>query len=455
NLRIFYQHRVLWCFYAWVALVSTPVVLLAIGRAPPHPGLCARVLVVSLIMGIAAAALQHEILVRPFSFLLPGHRHMPRRVLTMVGLLVTLPLGLVALRCAVPDALTGWLAVAALASLALAVYSLAVAASLPRRVMNPIIGFLPLILTGLSLLDLPVAIEWAVLNNPTWVILGSLIASLLAWRSLGDEGLARRLCGSRSLALFESFDLRKAQEYRRQAFAERLSKTGDQGTPTWREGFFLARMDASRPHRTGRAAWGALYERFGVYPPRTILQMTASMAMVLPFGYGASLGTVSLANIAYVAASLATFHAVLPASYTVPLPLSRRQRFLATLAGLAGLALVILALLALLCLASHLLAPHLSPIVFKGMTMPYRAMSPGGLGLALLLTPIGAVTRIFVRGNFLRLLPMMIVLMTYWVWMPPYLALPAATQALATAAAWAATTALLAWHCHHRDLLTE
>jgi len=50
---------------------------------------------------------------------------------------------------------------------------------------------------------------------------------------------------------------------------------------------------------------------------------------------------------------------------------------------------------------------------------------------------------------------MMIVLMTYWVWMPPYLALPAATQALATAAAWAATTALLAWHCHHRDLLTE
>ncbi|NLF19713.1 MAG: hypothetical protein GX595_20975, partial [Lentisphaerae bacterium] len=41
NLRIFYQHRVLWCFYAWVALVSTPVVLLAIGRAPPHPGLCA------------------------------------------------------------------------------------------------------------------------------------------------------------------------------------------------------------------------------------------------------------------------------------------------------------------------------------------------------------------------------------------------------------------------------
>jgi hypothetical protein len=292
------------------------------------------------------------------------------------------------------------------------------------------------------------------------VVLGSLLVVALAYPYVGGTDLARRLCGASGLGLFESFNMRKAQEYRRQAIAARL-KSASAEAPSWREQRFTALMRQCRPYGVGRAALGALYERLGAYPAKILAGQTLGpLIFVLLFCYGMAPGKPaltpmmqgSLADFAFIGAGMVSLGYTLPLTFTLPLPLGRRERFLATLAGLTVLCLVTVVILALMALCSHALAPFMPTLTFKSLTLPYRAMNPRCLVVAVLVFPLGALCRTFLRDNLLRILPIMILMPTAWLWMPAFAAQPWSAQAGLVVGTWAIALALLGWHCARRDL---
>jgi hypothetical protein len=459
NLKPFYQRRALWAFYVWLGLTTVPFSMLVFTRprAGGHGTFSgfAGYLIVSLVMGLAAAAMQHEIMLKPFSFMLPGHRRLPKTVVLVVGLLVNLLLGLVFLRYPGLTGMEAWGTVGAAAALGLAVYIVGAMLVFGTRTVNPVLGFLPLLFIGASVIDLNIAVVIAVTQYPQWVVAGSLTAVALAWPYLGGTALARRLCGTRGLGLFESFNMRKAQEYRRQAVAERLKRSTEDG-PSRRERWFAACMGRCAPYGAGRAVCGIVYERLGAYPVRLLAgQVLGPLALLLLFGYGGPPYRYgSLANIAFVAAGMSSLHCSLPTAFLLPLPLGRRERLLATLAGLAALGLITGFVLALMTAFSLAVAPFMPPITIKGMTLPYRSMDSRLLVLTGLVLPLGTLSRTFLRDNLLRMLPMMVLLGGAWFWMSAFAALPWTVQAGALAAVWGLTLALLWYHCARRDLST-
>jgi hypothetical protein len=175
--------------------------------------------------------------------------------------------------------------------------------------------------------------------------------------------------------------------------------------------------------------------------------------MLLLFGYGGPPNRqASLADMAFVCAGMASLHYVLPTTFLLPLPLGRRERFLATLASLAALAAFAGLVLALMTACSVAVAPFMPPVTVKGMKLLYRAMDLRFLVIAALVLPLGTLCRIFLRDNLLRMFPIMVLLAFAWLWMPSFAALPWTVQAGALTGVWGLTIALLWYHCARRDL---
>ena len=91
NLRHLYQRRGLWIVYAGLVLVVVRGGVLS-SLTTKGRGLFGGFLVGSFLLGLLVATLQMETASQPFSFCLPGHRDAVRRLVFLVGLVVSLAL---------------------------------------------------------------------------------------------------------------------------------------------------------------------------------------------------------------------------------------------------------------------------------------------------------------------------------------------------------------------------
>ena len=99
NLKHFYQCRSVWWFYLPLCLILIPMLLLwrniisklsdfGITIELGYLGLFGILALLPFCLGFLTADLQRTVLAKPFSFCMPNHRSVPRRLMLVVGVVV-------------------------------------------------------------------------------------------------------------------------------------------------------------------------------------------------------------------------------------------------------------------------------------------------------------------------------------------------------------------------------
>jgi MFS family permease len=86
NLKHLYQRRGLWLFYVIVVLFALAGIAILFDDTKAGQGRFVGLIVLAFVVGLLLAVLPIEVLSKPFSYCLPGHRKMVRKFVFCVGI---------------------------------------------------------------------------------------------------------------------------------------------------------------------------------------------------------------------------------------------------------------------------------------------------------------------------------------------------------------------------------
>ena len=325
-----------------------------------------------------------EILSKPFSFCLPGHRKIPRQFIFRTGFVVNGLLGLVFLAhpgLGFPYVLVG-------AFVGMVFYLLGALGGFRDMNRNPYLVLFPLVIFGSVFFESDRILQQMIISSPVQIIIVSALISWLFWVRLGREGLARQYCGKISLGILASPNYAKIKKIRHAEMVRRLGKKKTPFSDTV-ENFFQRRMSQRNFLSRGKCAWGHLYivsgESLSVLRVRQLAMMFGLFVIIL--GYISKNG-VALSNILFILPVILAGQLDLLPYRGILLPAGRGDRFYA--AVISGLTITLLTTLAIAVIAfiSILLEPVLPDITLKGHTFGYHAMNIRYCFVTLPLMPI-------------------------------------------------------------------
>ncbi len=249
NLKHFYQCRGFWWYYLIFAMFASQMVLFE-----RESRMWFWFGMINLMAGLGISSLHKEILARPFTYCLPGHRPIPRRIIVSFGVILNLLLPVVILLrkdLAYHD--IPFIVMSA-SSFGLIVYLLVnLSGLIPRdRNLFPVVGvgLIGVILVGTDALD-SLALDLPVLLPAVAVILG-----VVAWLFLRGEPMARKFSGQ--IAWGFSTPNKAARKK-----AERTASAKQQyDSPVWIHEFFIKCMESSNHTAIARYIWSDLYLAF-------------------------------------------------------------------------------------------------------------------------------------------------------------------------------------------------
>jgi len=371
--------------------------LLAIPSDKPSSGDKFMALVMlEFLIGLCVASLPVEILAKPFSYCLPGHRAVPREFLFWVGMVTSIPGSLMFL--AYPRAnWWEWAPAICLAAFfaGLALYWIGAGLVFGVRNSSLIVGFVWVPLFGVTFFELHAAAERVIVGHPFVVVTLGLSVTIAVWIWLGDPNWARRLCASGRIFIFDGWNRDKIREHARRRAAAKGDKSGYNLNPQV-ERFFLDRMDASRHPGPGRYIWGGLYTTYGLAFSRwktTLTSLAFALAALLYLSYSRPGGT----DILFVMVGIMVMHVRLPVNSSLMISGGRSERFLSALV-LAGsiTALVTVAFVAVAALSAAL-APIMPEITIRGVDLTFHVTSLRLLILPAIIVPIVLALRLVFR----------------------------------------------------------
>jgi len=298
-------------------------------------------------------------------------------------------------------------------------YLLGVWGILPLRNTIALIGLLPLVILAVGFFELYKQLEAMIIYSPVRVIVIGLLVCWLAWRWLGQEGLARRYCGQMVLGIADNWNVEKFRKYGeakvmsksamgRTAFADRLNY------------FFMTRMKVSGFFTPGQYIWGHVYMVLGRGLSSSILiPWLVIVPLFMLMGYFSGFPgreDTSMANFLFI---VPVFSAVcmnlLPYS-AILLPAGRRCKYYGAITSGFVISAVATVLLAVASILSVPLEHILPDIVLKGHTFGYHAMNIKYCFVTLSLMPISlVVATLFPRRAIVRII---FVVAVMYVWMP-------------------------------------
>ncbi len=361
NLKHLYQCRGFWWYYLVFAMFATQMVLyerIPFGRL--WFGL------INVMAGIGISMLQKEILSRPFTYCLPGHRPIPRRLIFGFSIVFNLLLSLLIILRNDTSQYSIFIIILSAFSFGLTFYMLAVLCSLIPRNTN----LFPVVVAGL------VAVLFLVKSAPYNLMRGlpvllpatAAIASAAACLLLRGQSLARKFCG-RPVQGFSIVSKTAQRKARRAAYAKQSVNSSP-----WVHELFLARIGSSGHTTMARSIWSDLYFAFAT----ALSHWKASIVLFA----ATSLGSAYLATFRRPAAtadspilvsfavilSLAAMSVRLPAYSYTPALTGRRQRFYGTLT-IAVLMTALMILLLIIMAGTAALLELALPSVFA--TFPF------------------------------------------------------------------------------------
>ena len=260
NLKHLYQRRGAWLWYVLI-LCQTSVILMPVFSTKFDRYL--GYLIASLMTGILAGGLQKDILTKPFSFCLPGHRRIPRAFIFWIGCVVNLLLGCVFL--GYPGLGFPYVLLIVLAGgfVGMIVYFYGVYSSF-QAVPTPAAGIVGPLIICTILFKWDIILQNIIIHQPIVMILVSALICIWVWKLLGREFLARKYCGKLIMGMLDSWNRTKIEKYK-QARAERNMTEAKVTFFEKAQKFFLGKMEQYDFLSRSRYIWGNIYMTFGKF----------------------------------------------------------------------------------------------------------------------------------------------------------------------------------------------
>ncbi len=395
NLKHLYQRRGLWLVYPVLAIVIFGVLARPLaGPGEAGEGKYVGPVVVAFLVGFLATLLQIEVLSKPFSYCLPGHRRVLRKYVFLVAAPVSIVCSMLFL--AYPG-LNSWPLLLVLCSAFSANLTFCLAGAVLAESIRGaafVVALLPpAVLIAEGFLDLHVLLERIIIGDVFAVILVGILSSVATWLWLGRAGLARGHCAEPWMGFMDIFNKEKLIRYT-YARARTVQKRFRKHPRPWVENWFLARMDKYDYTGPGRYFWGALYSTSAMAVSRW--QNLPLLALVLTIMFGYIGQAIVLALIMLPA--MAAMGRQPPVYSTMLISGGRRRRFTTTL----GLAVTDAALLCIGTLVisglSILLARFMPTFTVEGKTFSFQPIDPRVAIVPLLLLPFASMMQSVCHG---------------------------------------------------------
>jgi hypothetical protein len=445
NLKHLYQRRGLWIVYAGLALVVWFWSAFSVTKGQvPFGGF----LLGSFLLGVLVATLQMETSSKPLSFCLPGHRRAVRRLVLLVGLVVSFVFLLVGVALlAVPSFARSlglsfmpprWLILVLGAYFCASVTAYLLAAGVVFTGMQSALSFMVLVVSMCVMFDVFPPIQYPILHWPAAVMALALVVGLGSWWWLGRRAWFRRSCATPWIGFFDPWDRSQIQKYR-SIYAARVTKN----IPPGLDLFFQRAIGTRRPSSPSKYAWGVLYTTCVLVGPQwkwllTFAVLTVTCTAYFPPMAPGVISVVFFMMTGFVQPPLCTAWLVAG---------GRKERFFATVALILALGVVSALLVGVLAGLTHLLAPLAPPIRWKGLTLAPHALSFQVLAIPLVLLPVvGLLQTLFYRKPVWLALSIMLVLTLIMVSSMPLSLYQVVTPALAvggTVLSWAVCVSIL------------
>ncbi|UCF15668.1 MAG: hypothetical protein JSW59_19920 [Phycisphaerales bacterium] len=395
NLKHLYQRRSLWLVYLVLGLLAFSF-RGTLARSSAEKGHFIVPVALEFLIGVYTASMPIQILTKPFSYCLPGHRAVPRKFIFWVGLVTSLLGPLV-----IPGYSRLWsqrvLATCSICCAGLIMYL--IGAALVFGVMNsgPILGLLVWLFFGSLFFDLHIVAERAILDHPFAIIFLGLASSAAVWIWLGNSNWARRFCAVSRFGWLDVWDQNKIRQYARKQAAAKWDKLKNHPEP-WVERFFLDRMNRCEHLGPGRYIWGGLYTTFGMtlsWWKGILSGWLAALAFALCLSYLGPQGR----NILFLMVGGMVANWRLPVYSSMAIPGGGNERFSTSIILAGSMTVLVTAAVAILVAVSVGLAPIMPEITFRGMVLTFHAVSSILLLVPSIILPIALAFRLIIFRN--------------------------------------------------------
>jgi hypothetical protein len=396
NLRIYFQSAwmvVLWVIVALICLPLLFVPLFSPDRADER-GFFFTSLLVSYFVGYFVAVLQKETLVKPFTFCLPGHRRLPRRIIFVIGAVISVLLGLTYLNYPGLLGERGWVAAgtAVWAATCLAMIFYLLATVLAWRLPGGGAWAVPVLFTWRIWADWQRELAERMGDHALVLTLGMGLGVLLVWFYLSPERQARQLCGTNFLAPHESLNRAKVEKYRLNQKSKQKSSPLLDGVLSVLVLPLIRRWSGSAALRySGGEGLTAVSRLLTGTTQSLVLYGLLFLVLVLGLGYRpvtAQEEWITSANLIFLIPCIVGLAIVIPIFSPLLLPAGRRERMGAGMVvGLLG-GLLSVGLGGVYHLISQVAAPLLPVLHVAGRDLAYEATDPRYIYLPLLILPL-------------------------------------------------------------------
>ncbi len=394
NLKHFYQRRSMWLVYLVIGIFAFSFGFGGkLAGVPVGKGHFIVPVVLQFLVGIYAASTPIQTLIKPFSYCLPGHRAVPRKLIFTVGIVTSLLGSLV-----LPGHSRLWwpwaLVTCSLFFAGLIVYLIGAALVFGVRNCGAVVGLGVWLFFGAAFLNLHVTAERLVVEYPIVIVPLGLAGGAAVWIWLGRTDWSRRFCAISRLGMLDVWDHNKMKQYARRQAASKWDKLKNHPEP-WVERFFLSRMSNCDGLRPGRYIWGGFYTTYAMVLSNWKGTLTGSLILlmfVLCLSYWRPEGT----NILFLMAGGMAVNMPLPVHSSMAFPGGRKERFFTSLALTGSIAAANTAVLAVILAVSIGLAPIMPNIPLRDSELSFRAMSPQLLFVPSIIVPIALALRLII-----------------------------------------------------------
>jgi len=416
NLKHLYQRRGLWLVYLLFGVVAATLIKDPLIRARAGQGDFVGFAVLPFFIGLLLSLPQIEVLSKPLSYCLPGHRRMFRRYVFCTAMATSCICSMLFLRY--PDLHGGpvVLVVCSAFFTGLTFYMAGVTFAMAGMKGAFIFGILPLTVLVGERYELDILLERIIIGNVFSVVLVGILSSIAMWLWLGRQGLARRYCARPWIGFMDIFNMEKVKRYGNARLGTKQGRFLKHPRP-WVEKWFLGRMERYDYRGPGRFFWGALYCTSAMGVSRWQIFLLSAPVVTIMFGY---IGQAAMFSLIMVLAILAIGREP-PVYSTMLISGGRRRRYTTTL-GLAVTDAALLCMGALvMCSLSVLLTKFMPTFVIEGKTFSFQPIDPRVAVVPLLFLPFASTMQlVFHKMPFLLfgalMLPVYVAMFLAFAW---------------------------------------
>jgi hypothetical protein len=369
NLSHYWKRPILILLQLLFMCMTLPVIIISQKSNLWMSFLCGMALIGGIVYGY-----QMEILSKPFSFMLPGHRRIFRRLVFTVKAFWLL-IGAILILLFFPQDMLhrvfGSILILAGGSLA---FRLGIGWADKTRQPQPTIGMMvPVIIFGSMLAD-SATVE-KVLFNPLVIVIIAVAGGIVTfrmWRNLGQLSLFASYCGLQSVSMFSGSNQKDLQKLRRQQFAVGVG-AGAEDFLSGVEIFFLKRIEYTRHKPVASFVYGAIYQGLG---PGLLCQLRSKgwsviwmFAIFLLFGYYGKIGDFIIWTIFLFPLFLTDIHV----HSTLLLTRGRSQRYIMAMSWLLFTSIKTLAIVFVCLGLTKIIEPYMPAIHLRSLNAAFHA----------------------------------------------------------------------------------